>query len=183
MTAEAPQETAVRIGELHVLRPGATASLVAVGLGSCAGVAIVDERSGAAALAHVFLPERPDSGGRPGAGDGTYADVAIPALVAAVEAAAGSSATRLVAVVAGGSQMFGARPGSDVGSRNVEAVRAALARAGVRVEREDVGGRRGRTMRIDASDRIVVTVRVVGSEPQELWASGPARETGWSAAA
>ena len=184
MTAGSPQEVAVRIGELHRLRPGSCGSLVAVGLGSCAGIAVIDEATGACALAHVFLPECPEGGGRPDAGAGTYADVAIPALVGVVLDAAGRSSARLVAIVAGGAQMFGTRPGSDVGTRNIAAVRSALALAGVRMAGEDVGGSHGRTMRVDVTDeRVVVNVRVVGSDQRELWASRPIDAAGRRAAA
>src|SRR5690606_727584 len=99
-------------------------SLVAVGLGSCVGVALFDDRGGARGLAHVFLPEQPAGGGRDGVGAGTYATQAIPALVERVASASGArSGGRLVAVIAGGARMFGA--GNDVGQRNVEAVEAA----------------------------------------------------------
>ncbi len=175
MTQSTTQVRAVRIGEVQALEPGSVDRLVAVGLGSCLGVAVIDERSGACAMAHVFLPECPATGPKAGAGDGTYADRAIPALVERVmRAAAGARRSKLFAVVAGGSQMFGARPGNEVGTRNIEAVHAALQRAGIELRAHDVGGSRGRTMRVVGVHvgPPSVEVRVVGSEARVLWSAG-----------
>ena len=49
-------EIAVRMGELAVSSaPGEV--LLSIGLGSCIGLALVDQRRGIAGLAHVMLPE------------------------------------------------------------------------------------------------------------------------------
>lgn len=184
MTPGAPSEVSVRIGDLQVVAPDSSSRLVTVGLGSCVGVAIVDPHGGAAGLAHVFLPEQPVGGPRDGAGPGTYAEVAVPTLVRAVLAAAGrdGSPRRLVAIIAGGAQMFSGRSGADVGERNVAAVRAALAAAGVQVAAEDLGGSRGRTMRVEPGPTPQVSVRVVGGTEQEIW-TGARREHTLRAAA
>ncbi len=172
MSATPGQDVAVRIGDLRELAPRSLDRLVAVGLGSCAGVAIVDDATGACAMAHVFLPELPPGGAREGSGPGTYADIAIPELVRRVRAL--GSGGELVAIVAGGARMFGVRPGNDVGERNIEAVKAALAAARVRIVAEDIGGGRGRTMRAAQVDGAVqVTVRVVGATERELWSGQP----------
>ena len=176
MTRAANTDVAVRIGDLHALAGGAPGRLVTVGLGSCVGVALIDEQSGAAALAHVFLPEQPAGGPREGAGLGTYADVAIPELVRSLHALVGSrSKGRFVAVIAGGACMFSGRTGADVGDRNVAAVRAALVAQGVAIAAEDVGGARGRTMRVEPGPAASVTVRVVGGTDQELWTGAPTK--------
>lgn len=170
-------ETQVRIGDLRVT---ATASerLITVGLGSCIGVAVIDEGTGAAGLAHVFLPVAPSTGAKAGAGAGTYAETAVPELVRQVIAAATGprrttrTSSRLVAIIAGGARMFASRPGTaDVGERNIAAVEGALRAAGVRIVATDVGGSHGRTMRVSAgTDAAAVTVRQVGSPERELWA-------------
>ena len=89
--------------------------------------------------------------------------------------AGGRSKDRLVAVIAGGACMFSGRTGADVGDRNVAAVRAALVAQGVAIAAEDVGGARGRTMRVEPGPAASVTVRVVGSTDQELWAGAPTK--------
>ncbi len=173
MTAPTGTDVSVRIGDLQVVAGDAGSRLVTVGLGSCVGVAVVDLQSGTAGLAHVFLPEQPPGGPREGAGAGTYADSGIPELVRRVaeHGARRTSARQLVAVVAGGAQMFSGRSGADVGERNVAAVRAALAAAGVRVAAEDLGGSSGRTMRVEPGQGASVTVRVVGGTEREIWAA------------
>jgi chemotaxis protein CheD len=175
MTERIDTTEAVRIGELRSLAPNAGGDLVAVGLGSCVGVAVIDEITGAAALAHVFLPEQPGSGSREGAGPGTYANLAIPELARHVVERAGatSRSVRLVAIIAGGSKMFGSGSGADVGTRNADAVGAALVALRIPIATSDLGGTRGRTMRVSSVEGggVRVTVRVVGSEEQELWSS------------
>lgn len=176
MTGAAHQDVAVRIGDLQSLPGEAGGRLVTVGLGSCVGVAIVDQTDGTAALAHVFLPKQPATGPRDGAGLGTYADVAIPELVRRVQEQSGSRSTRqLVAMMVGGACMFSGRTGADVGDRNVAAVRAALGAFGIAVVAEDVGGSKGRTMRVEPGPGALVTVRVVGGVEREIWTAANSR--------
>jgi chemotaxis protein CheD len=131
-------------------------------------------------MAHVFLPEQPEHGSREEAGIGTYADRAIPALVRMVSDTSAVPSSKLVAVVAGGARMFGGRPGTDIGQRNVEAVRRALAAGGIRIVAEDVGGSSGRTMRAivgSVAGSVAVTVREVASPQRTLWATTRHRES------
>ena len=117
--------------------------LVAIGLGSCIGLAIVDRGVGVAGLAHIVLPE---SLGKmePKA---KFADLAVPELISRVLAAGGVK-RRLEAVLIGGARMFSVGASLDIGARNAEAVRVALEREGVRVRAEETGGNRGRTARV-----------------------------------
>ena len=140
-------EIAVRMGELAVSSaPGEV--LLSIGLGSCIGLALVDQRRGIAGLAHVMLPEAIGGGGGPA---GKFADRAVPELVARTTAL-GTSRTALRAVLVGGAQMFtlGGGVGSalDIGVRNEFAVRAALSAARIPVAAGATGGDRGRTIRV-----------------------------------
>jgi chemotaxis protein CheD len=139
-------EIAVRMGEIAVSSaPGEV--LLSIGLGSCIGLALVDQRRGVAGLAHVMLPEAT-------AGDapvGKFADRAVPVLVART-IARGASRPRLRAVLVGGAQMFalggGAGSALDIGVRNESAVRAALAAERIPVVASATGGACGRTIRV-----------------------------------
>lgn len=144
--------------------------LMSIGLGSCIGLALVDRARGVAALAHVMLP---DAAADPSAPAGKYADRAIPALVAETERL-GARRVRLEAVLVGGAQMFDVGVGSalDIGARNATAVRAALAQARIPVRAEEVGGRRGRTMRLHVGP-MTVTVKEAGGREVELWNGSP----------
>jgi len=140
-------EIAVRMGEIAV-SSAPDEVLLSIGLGSCIGLALVDQRRGIAGLAHVMLPEAIGGGGGPA---GKFADRAVPELVARTTAL-GTSRTALRAVLVGGAQMFtlGGGVGSalDIGVRNESAVRAALATERIPVVASATGGARGRTIRV-----------------------------------
>ena len=119
--------------------------LVSIGLGSCIGLALVDQRRGIAGLAHVMLPEALAGGGPVG----KFADLAVPELVKQTTAL-GTSKTMLKAILVGGAQMFalGSSAAMDIGVRNDVAVRAALAAERIPVLAAEVGGSKGRTIRV-----------------------------------
>lgn len=150
-----------RIGEM-VVSKDRDEELVALGLGSCIGLVIADPRAGVAGLAHVMLP---DSGGS-ALTAGKFADTAVPALLAKVLALGGNRG-RLGVAMAGGASMFGSGRQLDVGARNIEAVTAALSRAGLRCHAAHTGGEQGRTVRVKVGTG-VVTTRVVGGTEREL---------------
>jgi chemotaxis protein CheD len=119
--------------------------LVSIGLGSCIGLALVDQRRGIAGLAHVMLPEALSVGGPVG----KFADLAVPELIRRTTAL-GTTKPMLKAVLVGGAQMFslGSSAALDIGGRNDTAVRAALAAERIRVVAAEVGGSKGRTIRV-----------------------------------
>lgn len=141
--------------------------LVSMGLGSCVGVAVVDREQAVAGLAHVMLPVANAAYSAPA----KFADRAIPALLACVERL-GARRERMVAVLAGGAQMFAGGgnglAGLDLGARNEAAVRAALGDAGVPVRAAATGGGRGRTVRVRVGDARV-TVKEAGGVELPLW--------------
>jgi chemotaxis protein CheD len=154
--------------------------LTSIGLGSCVGVAILDERGRAAGLAHVVLPDSAEAGGAGGA-IAKFADTAVPALAREVRRLAGPAAP-LVAVIAGGSQMFAFAAKSagssrlDVGVRNQQAARAALAASRIRVAADAVGGATGRTMRVRLGEGLV-TVKESGGKEGVLYQLAAAGRT------
>lgn len=152
---------AVRMGEIEV-SGRAGDELVARGLGSCIGLALVDPVAGVAGLAHIVLPVSADAERVPG----KFADLAVPALIEQV-CRAGASRRRLEAVLAGGARMFDLGGELDIGARNEEAVRDGLAAAGLSVRAAQTGGSRGRTMRI-AVGECTVTVKEAGGESSTL---------------
>jgi chemotaxis protein CheD len=157
-------ETMVRMGEFassaiagHVL--------VALGLGSCIGLALVDKRAAVAGLAHVVLPSAEGRAGSPG----KFADTAVEALIADV-VGLGARRISLEAVLVGGASMFklGGGSGMEVGQRNDEAVRAELARLRIPVAATDTGGSRGRTIRVTVGSQ-AVTSRAAGDQEVALY--------------
>jgi chemotaxis protein CheD len=160
-------EIMVRMGELASSRdPGDV--LVAIGLGSCIGLALIDRKLPIAGLAHVMLPASPN-------GDvdtpGKFADLAVPSLRKHLTEL-GASPSRLDAVLVGGAQMFSfGQAGTsrlDVGARNEEAVRAALDKARIPVRATATSGKTGRTMRVTVEAGVVL-VKEAGQPAAELF--------------
>lgn len=136
------------MGEL-IASAEAGMTLVALGLGSCIGLVLLDRARPLAGLAHIVLPE---SNGVEDAPIGKFADRAVPALLDRMRTL-GSAVSRLDAILVGGAQMFSlggsAESTLNIGRRNEEATREALAHAGVAVRLADTGGSTGRTVRVD----------------------------------
>jgi chemotaxis protein CheD len=169
-TAAAPalarESTKVGLGQIAASADPDEA-LCALGLGSCIGLIVVDPSARVAGMAHVMLPEAGITS-TPGPA-GKYADTAVPALLDAV-GRLGAHPSRLVVKMAGGAQMFSGGSGGgvlNIGARNGVAVRAALARAGLRLRAADTGGSAGRTLEVVVGTGIV-TVRAVGGIPANL---------------
>lgn len=162
-------ELMARMGEMVISRDPAEV-LVAIGLGSCIGLALLDRRSPVVGLAHVMLPESPAAGA--GSAPGKFADTAVPALREKMRAI-GAPSTRLDAVLVGGAQMFSfGRSGEsrlDVGSRNEAAVREALRAARIPVKATATAGTSGRTMRVTVDGGLVL-VKEAGQPTTELFA-------------
>jgi chemotaxis protein CheD len=164
------------MGEM-VVSNNPTEELVALGLGSCIGLAIVDPSAGVAGLAHIVLPEsneRVDQVGK-------FADTAVPELIAQMRRAGGIE-RRFEAAIAGGARMFEMSGGLDIGSRNEAAVRAAMAEARIAIKAAKTGGNTGRTVKISVGD-LLVTVRSAGEQPETLLDGRKPRSTAGAGAA
>jgi chemotaxis protein CheD len=164
------------MGEM-VVSNNPTEELVALGLGSCIGLAIVDPSAGVAGLAHIVLPEsneRVDQVGK-------FADTAVPELIAQMRRAGGIE-RRFEAAIAGGARMFEMSGGLDIGSRNEAAVRAAMAEARIAIKAAKTGGNTGHTVKISVGD-LLVTVRSAGEQPETLLDGRKPRSTAGAGAA
>jgi chemotaxis protein CheD len=137
------------------------AVLTTSGLGSCLGIALCDPRAGVGGLVHAMLPKAPDGGtDRPG----KFVDSGLSILFEEV-LRAGADRERVVAKVAGGSEMLNlSGRGPSIGSQNIEAARSCLERHGVALGGEDVGGDYGRSIRVYAdTGAFVVTTASRGT--------------------
>lgn len=152
------------MGEIEVSKRTGE-ELVARGLGSCIGLALIDQRSGVAGMAHIVLPESAGSGQEPG----KFADSAVPELISRMQQA-GAVPRRLDAVLAGGARMFELGE-MDIGARNAAAVKAGLVRSGVKIRAAETGGNRGRTLRLTVGE-FEVTVKEAGGQQVTLFDAG-----------
>jgi chemotaxis protein CheD len=157
--------TPVRMGEMFAASTAGD-ELVAIGLGSCIGLTMVDRAAHVIGLAHVVLPE---SGGATGPA-GKYADLAVPALFELVRRA-GARKERIEVVLAGGARMFALGAGLDIGARNEAAVRAALGTLQLKVRVAETGGNSGRTVRAYVDDG-TVNVHKAGGKPVTILGPG-----------
>ena len=123
--------------------------LVTVGLGSCVAITIHDPLAKIGGLAHVLLPD--PIGATAAAHPAKFATTAVPLLLDEMRALGAKGP--YAAKIAGGASLFGTlfSAGGSMGERNVAAARAALARARIEVQAEDVGGDTGRTVVLDVA--------------------------------
>lgn len=144
--------------------------LLAIGLGSCIGLVLLDPARAIAGLVHVVLPASRGATDEPA----KYADTAVPAIVNRLTQL-GASRSRLEAVLVGGAQMFSfAKRGGtafDLGARNEAEVSAALDRARIPIRATATGGTRGRSVRVHVETGLVA-VREAGAEEFELYVPG-----------
>lgn len=121
-------------------------AVTTLGLGSCVGIAIRDPETGIGGLVHIMLPDSREirnNENRP-----KFADTGIEDLVNAI-VKKGGNRSKLVAKMAGGSQMFAFGGKSDiirVGDRNVTASKKKLAELNIRLLASDTGNTYGRTV-------------------------------------
>jgi chemotaxis protein CheD len=157
-------ETVVRMGEASASN-AAGDTLACIGLGSCIGLTLVDRVKGVAALAHVMLPEAPQPDPPQ---PHKFADLAVPALIE-LALATGASRVRLEAALVGGAAMFQfGGSGQDIGQRNATAVTRLLESARIPVRASELGGGKGRTVRVTVGTDISITVREAGGQEQQL---------------
>ena len=128
----------IGIGEYRV----GSFPMMTIGLGSCIGLTIYDDRLMVGAMVHIMLPDSAGRKDRPG----KYADTAIPLLLREL-GALGCRNKSLVAKMAGGACMFeyfGAN--LNIGERNAEKVRVLLKEHTIPLVKEEVGGKMGRSV-------------------------------------
>jgi len=146
----------VGMGQLKV---GVRTDQLEAVLGSCVGIAFVWQKGGRCGLAHCLLPEAPEALAvlPESLVSARYVSHAVPALLRLMGARE-ADYPDIEVVLAGGATMLDARSSRlQVGQRNTDAAHKYLSRCGLNVSHCQLGGRHGRTMRIDcAAQRVVV---------------------------
>lgn len=157
----------LRVGIADYKVSKAPDTIISYGLGSCVGISLYDPQTKVGGLLHILLPDSTQARAQEKAAK--FADTGIPLLVKDV-LAQGASKGRLIAKIAGGAQMFAFANASElmkVGTRNVEAVKAALKKEGIRITGEDTGANYGRTVQIDLETG-VYTVKAIGKPEKQI---------------
>lgn len=152
-------EIKVGIADLNlVFDPGI---IMTIGLGSCIGIALYDNKLKVAGLSHIMLPDSTQF--KNVTNPMKFADSAIPILIDRMEKQ-GCKKRDIIAKIAGGASMFNFSDKSiisDIGKRNSEAVKKSLKEIGIPIVAEDTGGNKGRTMILESSNG-KVTLKIVG---------------------
>lgn len=165
MTVSNDTSIMVGLGEVKTSKDRGSV-LTCLGLGSCVAVSMFDPVAKIGGMAHVVLPA---SQGKTGDKASRYADVAVPRLLETLRNS-GAVNSRLLINLAGGAQMSlaaGMGTAFKIGEDNVAAVLAALAAEGLQPRGIEVGGNRGRTVRlfIESGKAMVASA---GEESKEL---------------
>jgi len=162
----AVEDIKVGIGEWKIARE--PQRLITLGLGSCVGVALYDQRAAIGGLAHVMLPDSKQF--QEITNRAKFADLAIPDLVEEM-LRWGASKGSIIAKVAGGAQMFSSADHRlttlNIGERNATMVLKTLQALGIPVVAQDTGGNYGRTMILDTASGKVF-IRALGRPLREI---------------
>lgn len=142
--------------------------LIAFGLGSCLGVGMYDPVARIGGLIHVVLPEH-KAGNDPN--HAKFVDTGIPMLLKKLTDE-GAVPSRIILKMAGGANML-VSPGLsgtfDIGTRNITMAHQVIEKLNLKLNREEVGGQVGRTVRLYIADGRM-TVRMMGSQERDLGA-------------
>lgn len=142
-------------------------TLISYGLGSCIGISLYDPQTKTGGLLHIMLPDSNQS--RANENRAKFADTGIPDMLNEL-IRMGAAKSRLVAKLAGGSQMFAFANASDimrVGLRNASASKEILKKLSIPIVGEDTGGNYGRTVQIDLSTG-VYKVKTIDKGDKEI---------------
>jgi chemotaxis protein CheD len=123
-------------------------TLITHSLGSCIGLAVYDPVVKVGGMLHYMLPESDLDAKKAKGKPLMFADTGIPLLFKACYKL-GAEKKRMVAKVAGGSQIMDASGTFNIGKRNYAALRKIFWRNSVMIDAEDIGGTSNRTMRLN----------------------------------
>lgn len=155
----------VGMADLKVVKE--PSELTTIGLGSCVGICLFDNRIKVVGMAHVMLPDSTKIINN--TNKAKFVDTGITELIQEMTKL-GASKIRMVAKIAGGAQMFSYESGTDsmrIGDRNIEATRATLARLGIPIIAQDVGLNYGRTITASPITGLV-TVKTIANGIKQM---------------
>jgi chemotaxis protein CheD len=142
-------ELRVKVADFAVAADGL---ITTVGLGSCVAIVLYDAAAHVGGLAHVLLPDEAMSRDREN--PAKFPATAVPLLLEHMQKL-GALPGRVRAKIAGGASMFAnfsSASGTNIGERNILAVRAALASRRIEIVGEDVGSDHGRSVYFHLAD-------------------------------
>lgn len=161
-------EDRIKVGMADLNVAMAPGILISLGLGSCVGIALYDESTKVAGLAHVMLPS--SKAIKNNENRAKFADTAIAQLLDEMTLA-GARRDRIRAKIAGGAQMFPANSNNNnllkVGERNIISSLEVLEGLRIPVVGRDTGGNYGRTVELYAETGIFI-IKTIGHGIKEI---------------
>ena len=155
----------VGVADMIASNDGA-AEIVTYSLGSCLGVTVYDPLKKIGGLLHLMLPDSRIDPAKAVTAPFMFVDTGVPRLFKAVYSLGGDRA-RLMVKVAGGAQFLDPERRFNIGERNILSLRDLLARNGITLQAQDVGGFSSRTLRLNMSNGNV-TISSPGTNPYML---------------
>lgn len=157
-------DTVVKVGmaDMNICEP--PEKITTLGLGSCVGIVLYDEKTKLCGMVHIMLPD--SSQMRNNTNRAKFADTGIEDMIEKMRSK-GTELKNIIAKIAGGAQMFSYGSGNSdimrVGERNVEAVKTILEKNNIRIVAEDTGLNYGRTIVFDPATG-KLHIRAVGKK-------------------
>lgn len=159
----------IELGEIKVSKNLTTVFTVSH-IGASIVVVMYDRLNKVGGLAHVILPDSSLSDKNDESATGKYADLAVPELVRLFMEEGGEVNSTEVRMI-GGAQLFNFGGGSanilNIGSRNATAIRTAMSRHGLAIEKADIGGNKAKSLRFVVATGQVV-IRIIGGPETQL---------------
>ncbi len=130
-------------------------------VGSCIAICLYDSKYKCGGLAHIMLPNSAIAPHE--LLPSKYADTAVPALAKLIRKTSGRTSA-LCAKIAGGANMFPNLKNNtlNIGAKNIDAVKIALNKDGIRLLGEDVGGNGGRRINFNLGTGLATVKRFNG---------------------
>jgi chemotaxis protein CheD len=137
-------------------------------IGTGVVVTIYDMQNKIGGLAHIVLPESKLSMSLNEVQvPAKFVDLAVPKMLETFIELGGQTRNSVVKMV-GGAQLFNFGGGGgnllNVGARNATAIRAAMSKQGLGIERADTGGNKGKTLRFILATGQVYVQQIGGKE-------------------
>lgn len=151
----------VGLGQMQVIKERPVV-LTCLGLGSSIALCAYDPVANVGGMAHMVLPSSGEGTNR--APSPKYVDTGVPMLIEEM-VRQGALKSGLLVKIAGGARVLrieGLDESLDVGGRNIEAAKVALAKEGISIAAADVGGIYGRTVHLFADSGKVIVKPVGG---------------------
>jgi chemotaxis protein CheD len=140
--------------------------LIAHLIGSGLAVVALDSTHKVGGLLHTLLPDSTVDPSKAAQTPALFVDTGIPLLMQAITQL-GAKRDTLLIKIAGGAQFLDEKSVFNLGQRNSQAAKSALARLGFTPQHMDIGGKSSRTVRLDlAAGRI--TIEAPGASPSDI---------------